>query len=274
MTHRSPAATPVPPLWAAQPISWSQIRTYLHCPAEWTYRYVMGLPAPLTVELARGRAVHAAIQALALTDDPFEALHSAWRLLTPQLKEDDRQPGYAAAKRAVEAILHSSYPNRITIPDAGAEMHLAATLNGTRLHGIADVILFEERCIIDWKIRSRKPSSISGTDALQAHFYAFLGASHEIRSAEIVTVSTPAKSPATITTQLIDVSDSVGIMRRMLPPILQSMQQGFGHPNRTAPYCPNCAYRDVCARDFGPHQETLCQPSKHANCTPELALTA
>jgi ATP-dependent DNA helicase UvrD/PcrA len=165
-------------------LSFSQLETYLSCPQQYRYRYVLGVPTPTHHRLSYGSAMHAAVavyHTAEMSGRPLDeagleaALRGAWRpdgYLSQEHEEERFRAGLEALRRFRAARLESQAP-----PPRAVEAPFAVALEGDRIRGRFDRLDETEAgpVITDYKtsdVREPRKAAQRARSSLQLAVYA------------------------------------------------------------------------------------------------------
>lgn len=239
-------------------LSPSQAATFLGCSAKYRFKYLLGIPDPVSGGGVRGKAVHRAVEyymrakMAGLTLDT-EAVTGEWDQIWEAASQDAEfkdkenvETLKASAAALTEKYLREAAP---AIQPLAVELPVAGEISGVRVRGFVD-LLDTDRRIIDIKTSSRKPSKLSGDHAFQLATYTYLlgpEASGETRIDSLVATKDP---------QLVQIEHTPGaggqkLVETMYPLIVEGITNGLFLPNRASLLCGYCPYRIECLTEYG-----------------------
>ncbi|HTS14665.1 MAG TPA: ATP-dependent DNA helicase, partial [Candidatus Sulfotelmatobacter sp.] len=248
------AAGPVRPS-APRELSFSQLDSYLTCPAQYRYRYVTGLPTPSHHALVYGSALHAAVAAYHLSerrgrplDEPtlLAAFGDHWRAegFLSRAHEDARYAaGQAALRRFRTDRLASGDP-----PPTAVEASFSVRLGEDRLRGRYDRLDAGPAgtVITDYKsgdVPDLRRARQRARDSLQLALYALayeaetgaLPAVVQLHFLTSQTIGAVAPEPARLARA-----------RARLTTAAAGIRRGAFEPTPDPMTCAGCPFREIC----------------------------
>ncbi|MGB9887964.1 MAG: RecB family exonuclease, partial [Moorellales bacterium] len=161
-------------------VSVTQIRMYLRCPAQYYFRYVLGLKIPPPGAAVLGRAVHKGLEHYfrAKLDRPegaplrevLEVFAAAFEAEAPEADWADDSPARAKDDGAALLRLHREEVAPHLAP-AAVERRVEIPLAGATLLGFVDLET-ADGLIVDHKTVSRTPPESKAQEDLQLSAYA------------------------------------------------------------------------------------------------------
>jgi CRISPR/Cas system-associated exonuclease Cas4 (RecB family) len=241
-------------------ISYTQITTYMQCPARWWFRYVVGLKVPPTAALVWGKAVdrvlshNYAVKMEKGTDEYEDVLEDMFTetyraeakeaiFLPDESPEKDEEVGRARIREYRRVVAPTIMPR-------GVQREYERMIGDIPMTGVVDVETEDE--IIDIKTGSRAQSSISDGQRLQLELYNSLRPTPARRVSIHLLVRNETRSGNVIVLSAQPEAD-----RRIVESVLSGVVKGIRHeviyPNRAAPTCSRrwCGYWEICEKTYG-----------------------
>lgn len=258
---KPPTATPaVAAVELGEVLSPSQVGTFVECPAQWYFKYLVGLEDPATSALALGTAFHAALGAnfeqkietgrdLSVVE-VAAAFTGSWRDQCEQVefREDESADElWSTGCRMVEHYMDHAAP---AIMPLAVERHVTGEIGGVKVQGYVDLV-DENGVVVDFKTASKKPGPIKGDHRLQLTTYSLL--TPECRGqARLDTVVKTKKMQLVQQSTEITPAD-VQYAETMYPSVQQAIRDGVFYPRRSSWRCSrkNCPFWRACQREFG-----------------------
>ncbi|MFI5261038.1 MAG: ATP-dependent helicase [Candidatus Limnocylindrales bacterium] len=248
---------PVPPtaLTAPRELSFSQLDSYLACPRQYRYRYVVGLPTPPHHALVFGAALHAAVAAFHMSelrgrplDEPtlLEAFAHHWRsegFLSRSHEEARFAAGQAALRRFRDERLASGAP-----PPTGVETSFSVTIGPDRLRGRYDRV--DETAggaiITDYKsseVADPRRAHDRARDSLQLALYAL---AYEAASGRPPTALRLHFLPSGLVGTVAPDAGRLGRARERLAVAAAGIREGRFEGTPDVVTCGGCPFREIC----------------------------
>lgn len=241
-------------------VSYTQITTYMQCPARWWFRYVVGLKVPPTAALVWGRAVDRALShnyAVKIekgTDEYEDVLEDMFTdtyreeardavFLPDESPEKDEEIGRARIREYRRVVAPTVMPR-------GVQREYERDVGGISLTGIVDVETDDE--IIDIKTGSRTQSAISDGQRLQLELYNSLRPAPARRMSVHLLVRNEVKGSGVVVLSALPEADH-RIVESVLSGVVKGMRHEVIYPNRAAPTCSRrwCGYWEICEKTYG-----------------------
>ena len=251
-------------------LSPSQVNKFLECPANWYFKYLVGLPDPKTSSLAVGIAVDKAIShyfrvkasdhAEMHEEDVLDVVDTVW---ADQESEttfgDDEKPDqlHALCRRLVQSYLTEMAPKvqpAVIDGEPAVQVRVEGTIAGVKTQGVIDLVA-EDGTIIDLKTKRDKPAGVPADHMLQITTYDLLCPHSRGRGAIHYMVKGRSEKSAAKTvpfTREIG-PDQVQYVESIYSAAQESMRNGIYLPSRTSRLCSRkyCPFWATCEREFG-----------------------
>lgn len=243
----------------------SSINTYLRCPSQWQWRYVIKPEVDHVVpeHWRRGTAVHAAMEGAFLARADYAGPVTSMAIFEPQARaaldvawaELDLPTDHGAYDRVLEQV--QATLDKVEVPERAADVLgverkiLSPTPDGTLVVGYVDLLLRVAPDVIkvrDWKTTSRARTPVDLVHDLQLNTYGWFEGRHFDASKVVlehfyppIQVAVTVEAQPMIMQQAIDEIEATAEMI--------AMDTDF--PTRVGKWCDDCAYRTLCP-EFAP----------------------
>ncbi len=246
-------------------ISHSRISTMLRCPMMYYYKYVEGIKTPLTGSLARGRAVHRALESYwgkrleGVSLSMEQVVTQAAEAFDEEAQECDFQEDENPGKLKDQAVaLTGLYLDQVApgINPAMVEQAIVFPIelvDGRVITGYSILDLIDvEGAIHDNKNFSKTPSMEEADKNLQLTMYA-AAYRHEMGTEEssvildcLIAKTKPEAIKLVSTRTQADIDD----WRKIVSGVYQHIESGIFYPNPTNMMCgpKNCKFFGFCRR--------------------------
>lgn len=247
-------------------VSISQVEMYLRCPAQYYYRYIMGLKVPPASAASFGIATHRAIehnykQKIESREDlPTDVVQDAWadawnEIAETTAFEENEDPGQIKDEGVKVAALYMGEVAP-TVQPVLVEHDFLIPIEGTdiRFRGIIDVV--DERNVIhDAKTTKRSPDQDAISTSQQMTAYAIghraiLGMQETGLRMEYMVRT---KTPKIVTLEAGPRTDAeVNRLIKIAGQVQLSIAAGHWYPNQNSFLCSPkwCGYWDICHQDY------------------------
>ena len=240
-------------------ISPTQINMYLRCPAQYYFRYILGMIIPPKSALTKGKAVHKGQEVnykqkiethedMKLSDLQ-EVVATEFETLAPETEwQPDEDPG----KIKDETIsLASLYHTEIapTVQPMLVEEEILIDIPGGKLKGYIDLVDMQEY-IRDTKTASRTPSQDVISKSLQLSAYALAYRKEMDREENGVKLDylVNTKTPKVVTLEGKRTEQDLQRFVSIATRVMDAIQKGVFYPNQDNFMCDekNCGYWHEC----------------------------
>ena len=252
----------------------SQLNMFMHCSAQYEFRYLDGLIQAPTSALARGKAYHTGLETnyrqklVTRKDLEAEAVQQAYvdaleaEAMDVEWSSDEKAKGVRVVKgemkdagvKTLEVYLAEKAPS-IQPTDVEAEVHL--DVGGLDVLGYVDLV-DDEDVIHDHKFVSKSPTKsringeyiVSQREIIQGAIY--LMARPETQGIEF-DYGVALKTPKVVTVQADIGERDKRYVENLVGHVDNAINKGIFIPNRNAMMCSRrtCAYWDACEKRFG-----------------------
>lgn len=243
-------------------VSVSQIRMYLRCPAQYYFRYVLGLKIPPPGAAVLGRAVHRGLEfyfreKLACPEGPpigevLEAFDAAFEAERQDADWRDDDPAKAKDDGVRLLRLHHEDVARHLVP-AAVERRVEIPLAGTTLLGFIDL----ETCgglIVDHKTVARTPPENKAQEDVQLSAYAlaYLAVHERLPAGVRLDFLVRGKQPKIVTRPAVRTMRDVERFAKLASGVAAAIRAGVFYPNPDSFMCTpgSCGYWEECHRTF------------------------
>lgn len=242
-------------------ISVSQIKMYLHCPAQYYFHYVKGIQVPPKGSMVLGKAVHKALEyyfghklflgkepplgdVLDVFSDYFdrEKIGAVWDEEAGAAKDD----GVGLIKLYISELAPSITPLAV-------EHKFEVQIAGTTLLGYIDLIT-TDGLIIDHKVVSRTPAENAADEDIQLSGYA-LGYRHlygSLPQGVQFNYLVRNKVPKLVARTAKREEKDLARFERIVEGAIKAIDAGIFYPNPGNILCSSsaCGYWDLCHSEF------------------------
>lgn len=271
--------------------SYSQLNTYLRCPLQYYFQYIIGLPRPFVpTGLALGSSIHSALAyyhshlqagSPVPADEVYQSFRDAWqtRMTHENIRfQDDENEDEILAQGIglLQTYLQEPPPENIV----AVEQEMIAPLitsNGEVLEkplvAVADLIRRDANGlqIDDFKTSSRAYSDLEGETSLQASCYAHMA--HEVfgefpRFQYTVLIKT--KKPRVQRIEVTRTTDHLERLGDLVQTVERAVEAEIFYPVETPLNCSSCPFRKPCREWRSPTKEPegLIQIGRHSESEP------
>jgi hypothetical protein len=251
-------------------LSPSQVNKFLDCPANWYFKYMVGLPDPVTSALAVGIAVDNAIshyfrvKAAERVDMPegdvmdVLDLARAHQEAVVSLKEgEDPEKLHALCQRLVRSYLTEMAPKvqpALIDGKPAVQVEVSGKIADVKVRGIIDLVT-DDGAIIDLKTKRDKPGGVPADHMLQLTTYDLL-CPHSRGQAAIhyMVKGRSEKSVAKTVPYTREIGPAeVQFVENIYPATQEAMRDGLYIPRRTSRFCSRkfCPFWGACEKEFG-----------------------
>lgn len=251
-------------------LSPSQANKFLECPTNWYYKYVIGLPEPVTASLAIGIAVDNALShyfRVKAADrvempeaDVLDVLDTAWADQEAVLSlraGEDADKLHAVCQRVVRAYLTELAPKvqpALIDGKPAVQVPVEGLISGVKVRGIIDLVT-DDGTIIDLKTKRNKPGSVPADHMLQLITYDLLCPQSRGQAAIHYMVKGGSEKSVAKTvpfTRQIG-PDQVKYVESIYPATQEAMRDALYIPRRTSRFCSRkfCPFWKECEKEFG-----------------------
>ena len=250
-------------------LSPSQINKFLDCPANWYFKYLVGLPDPVTSSLAVGIAVDNALshyfrakaQGVEMPEgDVLDVVDTAWadQEAEAAFREGENPDQlHALCQRLVRSYLTEMAPKvqpAVIDGEPAVQVRVEGMIAGVKVQGIID-LLTEDGTVIDLKTKRDKPGGVPADHMLHVTTYDLL-CPHSRGRGEIhyMVEGRSEKSVAKTVLYTREIGpDQVQYAESIYPAAQEAMRDGLYLPRRTSRLCSRkyCPYWQRCEREFG-----------------------
>ena len=251
-------------------LSPSQTNKFLDCPANWYFKYLVGLPEPVTSSLAVGIAVDNALshyfrikaaERVEMSEaDVLDVLDTAWadQEAVVSLREGENADQlHALCQRLVRSYLTEMAPKvqpGVIDGSPAVQVHVEGLIAGVKVRGIIDLVT-DDGAIIDLKTKRDKPGGVPADHMLQLTTYDLL-CPHSRGQAAIhyMVKGRSEKSVAKTVPFTREIGPSeVTYAESVYPAIQESMRNAIYLPSRTSRFCSRkyCPFWKTCEKEFG-----------------------
>ena len=265
----APQEAPSAAVEPGEVLSPSQANKFLECPANWYFKYLVGLPDPVTSSLAVGIAVDNALshyfrakaQGVEMPEgDVLDVVDTAW---ADQEAEAEFREGenpdqlHALCQRLVRSYLTEMAPKvqpAVIDGEPAVQVRVEGMIAGVKVQGIIDLVK-DDGTIIDLKTKRDKPGGVPADHMLQLTTYDLL-CPHSRGRGEIhyMVKGRSEKSVAKTVPFTREIGPSeVTYAESIYPAVQESMRDGIYLPSRTSRFCSRkyCPFWATCEKEFG-----------------------
>jgi CRISPR/Cas system-associated exonuclease Cas4 (RecB family) len=143
-------------------LSASSIKDFIQCPARMFFRHNSTEESIQTPAQALGSAVHKVVELSAFVEN---------KVLTERVKVDYNVQDERKFSRCLNNFYYSYSP--LLTKDDGVETKFEFDLNGVRIQGMMDRIIFSEGVIFDWKTSEVCPENIDNDIQFMLYYLAY-----------------------------------------------------------------------------------------------------
>jgi len=245
-------------------ISVTQIKMYLRCPAQYYFRYVLGLKVPPAGALVLGRAVHAGLEhyfagKLHTGEGPpvnrvLDVFDAAFEAERPEADWGEDDPGRAKDDGAALLRLHHAEVGPRLVP-AAVERRVEVPLPGVGvpLLGFIDLET-ADGLIVDHKTVSRTPpeEKAQGDLQLSAYALAYRYAHGKLPAGVRLDFLVRNKTPKIVTRAASRAEADLERFKRLAARVAAAIRAGIYYPNPDNFMCSpvGCGYWEECHREF------------------------
>lgn len=247
-------------------LSPSAVSTYLRCPRQYWWRYIMGKKSPPGAALMKGISAHRGIEVglqHKIDNDqevpPLDLLLDATRdEAGKQLKEGELDKGEAPGEVIDRSVQHVKEWHRVVAPDihpVETEQFFREKIAGVLVVGRIDTVEIigkdkdgtPVRGVRDWKTKSKKPSALDVYREPQGGFYPFVTGLASMNFTYLV--ERPKGSeiiPIVLPTGIVETNKS--LVEDQVRDIAYAVRAGVFPRNRNGWWCSRkfCGYYDQC----------------------------
>lgn len=238
-------------------LSASSVQTFLRCGVQWALAYVDGIKSPPSLKLARGLAVHTAVETNMVQkvvtkvdlrpDDVADAYVDAYNAISPEIEEDRHQidsykdSGVALSKlHTVQAAPH--------IQPKWVEKAVQFELNGIPFSGQIDILDVDNK-VRDTKTTAQKPRGESYVLNMTGYALAFRQLTGEVETDTVLDYLVGTKKPYYMPIEAGGPVDDTQIIRfaNVVESVHGAIQAGRFVPNGlTSGACSWCGFKNIC----------------------------
>lgn len=243
-------------------VSVTQIRMYMRCPAQYYFRYVLGLKIPPPGATVLGRAVHKGLEfyfreKLDRPEGPpigqvLEVYAAAFEAESPEADWRDDDPARAKDDGVALLRLHHEEVARHLVP-AAVERRVEIPLAGTVLLGFIDLET-RDGLIVDHKTVSRTPPEGKAQEDIQLSAYAlaYLCAHQTLPAGVRLDFLVRAKQPKIVTRSAARTMRDVERFAKLASGVAAAIRADVFYPNPDNFMCSPgaCGYWEECHATF------------------------
>jgi len=239
-------------------LSYSQINTYLQCPAQYYFQYMEGIPQPKNPGLIRGTAVHSGLEhnfAQKIESRKDLPIHEAmeWAVSTFEMEAEEvefKKQTKEETKDSVATLMGLAM--RELAPEyqpIAVEDTITLEFENMPYTYIAKLDLIdEEGHIVDFKTSGRTPADNIVRDNLQLAGYALAYRMEYGQQEASISLDylVNLKKVKRKKIQAYATNAQLDRFLAILSIVAENIEQGIFYPNPTFQYCGNCPFRKEC----------------------------
>ncbi|MBN1460802.1 MAG: PD-(D/E)XK nuclease family protein [Armatimonadetes bacterium] len=253
----------------AEVLSPTQVGMFLECPTKWYFKYMIGLPEPITSSLAVGRAVDNALshyfrakaEGVAMPEaDVLDAVDTAWadeEAVVTHAPGESADELHNLCRRLVACYMAEMAPRvqpALIDGTPAVQVPVEGRIADVRVQGYIDLVT-DDGVVIDLKTKRDKPAGVPADHMLQVATYDLL-CPYSRGRAEIhyMVKGRSSKSKPNIVPFTREIGpEEVLYAESIYPATQEAMRSGLYLPRRTSRLCSRkyCPFWKSCEREFG-----------------------